>query len=187
LGLLNPELIAGPDYFGHTAFADGDMVTTIQDMFDVNDDSERQQLQAQLRKVALALSAEAGLPRQVAQDQEQANEIAEGRTLLTGDLGCTGCHRFHDEGELGSAPDLTGYGSREWLMGMISNPSHERFYGDGRNDRMPEFAADNVQTRKNLLSLAEVGHLADWLRQDWFELETDSQGKTGKRLHSDPD
>ena len=50
------------------------------------------------------------------------------------------CHHFHDAGDLGTAPDLTGYGSREWMIGMISDPEHERFYGE-KNDRMPAFAS----------------------------------------------
>ena len=41
----------------------------------------------------------------------------------------------------GSEPDLTGYGSYEWMMGMISDPTHRRFYRQ-ENDRMPSFAAN---------------------------------------------
>ena len=35
---------------------------------------------------------------------------------------CTDCHKFRDTGNLGSAPDLTGWGSKDWLV---------RFIGDG--------------------------------------------------------
>ena len=35
-----------------------------------------------------------------------------------------------------AVPELTGFGSRAGLIDFISNPAHERFYGD-RNDRMP--------------------------------------------------
>ena len=74
--------------------------------------------------------------------------VAAGAALIKDQAGCTNCHHFHDEGSLGSAPDLTGYGSREWLIGMISNPEHERFYGD-KNDRMPAFAAgDNAEQHR---------------------------------------
>ena len=72
--------------------------------------------------------------------------IDEGRELLVSEMGCTDCHRFHDDGELGIAPDLTGYGSREWLIGFISDPRHERFYGEN-NDRMPAYAPSGDDAR----------------------------------------
>ena len=58
-----------------------------------------------------------------------------------------------------TAPELTGYGSREWIMAIVSDPKHERFYGR-RNDRMPSFGRDQV------LDEASIGLLADWLRGD---------------------
>ena len=45
-----------------------------------------------------------------------------------------GCHKFGEHGQLGLAPDLTGYGSYEWMMGFVSDPTHERFYRQ-ENDR----------------------------------------------------
>ena len=73
------------------------------------------------------------------------------------------CHRFHEEGEeLGTAPDLTGYGSRDWLMAFISNPEHVRFYGD-KNDRMPAFGEEKQ------LTPTEIGLVTDWLRGEWYE------------------
>jgi len=94
--------------------------------------------------------------------------------LLAGSVSCTDCHKFHDQGELGSAPDLTGYGSREWLLGMIDNPQHERFYSGDRNDRMPAFADDSEHPERNLLSPRELSLLVDWLRGDWYEPPTTS-------------
>jgi len=70
---------------------------------------------------------------------------------------CTECHQFHKADEDASAPDLTGYGSREWIVGMISDPTHARFYAN-RNDRMPSFA------KKEILDAHAIGLLADWLR-----------------------
>ena len=162
VGLLDAEKVNGPDYFGNTAFADGDMVMTVQDMFDaVEGESEEAELRSQLDKVALALASEAGLLSGDA--SSHAESITEGVELLTGDLSCIDCHRFHDEGELGSAPDLTNYGSRDWLAGIISDPQHERFYADG-NDRMPSFAANADDPENNLLSPRELRLLVDWLR-----------------------
>jgi ubiquinol-cytochrome c reductase cytochrome b subunit len=139
-GILDPERIASVHYFGNTKFADGEMVATVCEKFDSADSEEAtESLREQLAQVARTLSGEARLPKQLEQDAGDVEIIRAGKELLAGDLACTDCHRFHDDGELGSAPDLTGYGSKEWLTGMISNPQHERFYAD---DRMPSFAAN---------------------------------------------
>ena len=75
---------------------------------------------------------------------------------------CTDCHKFRNLGEIGDAPDLTGYGSRQWLIDFINNPSHTRFYGK-TNDRMPAFNAD---PDSQLLTPEEIGQIADWLRDE---------------------
>ncbi len=75
---------------------------------------------------------------------------------------CTECHQFHKPDEDATAPDLTGYGSREWLLAFISNPAQTRFFGK-RNDRMPAFAEDKI------LDLHAISLLTDWLRSDWYE------------------
>jgi hypothetical protein len=68
---------------------------------------------------------------------------------------------------LGIAPDLTGYASAEWLRGIISDPTHERFYPD-TNDRMPAFAASD-DPAANRLSPQELDMLVAWLRGEWYE------------------
>jgi ubiquinol-cytochrome c reductase cytochrome b subunit len=74
---------------------------------------------------------------------------------------CTECHKFHEHDDLPVGPDLTGYGSRAWLIEFIGDPAHARFYGR-RNDRMPRYAVEQV------LSEREIGLIADWLRGDWY-------------------
>lgn len=166
-GLLEPESIAGPQYFGNTKFAEGEMASHVAGLF--ADATDVQELRDKLRLSARALAAEAALPAQLPVDHRDAKAIAEGRELLTGELGCTDCHRFHEHGELGSAPDLTGYGSRQWLLEMISNPHGERFYAEDHNDRMPAFAPEPQQSKRNLLSGEELDLLVDWLRRQWYE------------------
>jgi len=73
---------------------------------------------------------------------KDAKAIAEGRKIMVDDFNCTGCHKFHKDGSLGSAPDLTGYGSTEWIEGIIRNPAHGRYYGK-LNDRMPAYGGSN--------------------------------------------
>ena len=82
---------------------------------------------------------------------------------------CTECHTFHGKGTA-SGPDLTGYGSRDWLIGIISNAAHKRFYGK-ENDRMPAFAESTTDPKKNVLSRQELELLVDWLRGEWYEPE----------------
>ena len=118
---------------------------------------------AQLAKVIAAVSAEAALPSQQAWDARDEAVIAEGRELIrTRPMRCTECHQFRTPDEDATAPDLTGYGSRDWLVAFVTNPAHPRFYGR-RNDRMPAFG------EAGSLSVAELGLLADWLRGDWYE------------------
>ena len=112
--------------------------------------------------VIIALSAEAKLKSQTAADAKDASVIAAGRELIKGDIACTDCHAYGSPDEDATAPDLTGYGSRDWLMAFISNPAHPKFYGK-RNDRMPAFAEDKI------LDAKAIGLIADWLRGDWYE------------------
>ncbi|MBI2825733.1 MAG: cytochrome b N-terminal domain-containing protein [Planctomycetia bacterium] len=159
-GLLDPSKIAAAAYFGDTTHKDGDMVGFVTgDEFKELSAEEREQ-------IAAAVSAQAHLKSQAAADEKDAATIAAGAALIKGKAGCTNCHHFDDAGDLGSAPDLAGYGSREWLVGMISDPNHERFYGD-KNDRMPAFAAG--PTAEHRLTDHNRQLIVDWLRGEWYE------------------
>jgi len=156
-GFLDPKQIAGPKYFGNTAFKDGDMAGFVKDSLkELKDEIGKEEFE----KMVAALAAEATL--------DPAKEISEETGLLFEDFTCIDCHKFHKLGKLGQAPDLTGYGSREWLIGIISDPAHRRFYGDN-NDRMPSYLKSADEPEKNILSAVEVEILADWLRGVWYE------------------
>ena len=161
-GWLDPEQVGGPNYFGNTAFKKGDMVSFIDETLSDLDDDEK----AEIQQIAMTLSAQAKLKAQIALDKKEADKIEEGRELI-GDYGCNDCHKFHDEGSLGDAPDLTGYGSREWTVGIIRNPAHKRFYSES-NDRMPAYAEQPGDAPANMLTTKQVGLIADWLRGEWF-------------------
>ena len=115
-----------------------------------------------LGMIILALSAEAQLKGQRAADQKDLELINKGRELLKKGSPCVDCHQFQNKDEDATGPDLTGYGSREWLIGLITNPSHIRYYGK-RNDRMPAFGDEKI------LDARSIELVADWLRGDWFE------------------
>lgn len=153
---FNPDSIAGPKHWGGTALKDGDMVSWVQEHVPEYSDVEKQTLQY----AQWALSAEAGLKSQKEMDVRDSAKIALGLAFVRDTAkGCASCHTFHDLKK--DSPDLTGYASREWLIAFISDPAHERFFGDN-NDRMPSFGKEKT------LSVKELGLVADWLRGEWY-------------------
>jgi ubiquinol-cytochrome c reductase cytochrome b subunit len=157
-GLMNPQKIASTNYFGGTKFADGKMVKFVKK-------DAATFTQEQVKQIADALSAEAQLPAQAEADKQDAALIEQGRAFMATETArCTECHQFRKKDEDATAPDLTGYASREWLIATISNPKHERFYGK-RNDRMPAFGEDKI------LDARSIGLIADWLRDGTSEVK----------------
>jgi ubiquinol-cytochrome c reductase cytochrome b subunit len=157
-GLLDPAKISTSNYYGGTKFADGKMAKWVKK-------NVPKASPDQIRQVVAALSAEAQLKSQREIDARDTSLIASGRDLIIGDdINCTECHQFRKPDEDASAPDLTGYGSRQWMIDFINNPAHTRFYGR-RNDRMPAFGAEKMLDAKS------IEMVVDWLRGDWFEPE----------------
>ena len=157
-GFLDPEKIVSQHYFGATKFKDGKMVKFVKKDIANYSPAEKEKL----KKVIAALSAEAQLKAQIEIDQQDAASITEGRNLIQKEMRCTECHQFRRKDEDATAPDLTGYGSRRWLVGIITNPSHANYYGK-RNDGMPAFGADSI------LDPQAIELIADWLRGTWYE------------------
>jgi ubiquinol-cytochrome c reductase cytochrome b subunit len=160
-GLLNPKRIVGPEYFGNTKFRK--MAGYVKERLADLDADEKKSLE----KVIMAVSAEAQLPLQREIDARDAKAIEEGRKLLVEDFTCTDCHKFHDKGQLGDAPDLTGYGSKPWIAGILSNPAEKRFYGN--RNLMPCYAPSASNPAENTLNPLQIEHLTDWLRGEWYE------------------
>ncbi len=180
-GFLTPEGIVSAKYFGMTrhAMKDADGAYPAGGMVEYTTDSLSEldaEQQAQLELVVAALSSEAALPAQAAIDQEarEAGQLDAGRQAFVDEFACSDCHKLGDEGDLGVAPDLSGWGSAAWLRLMIANPEHESMYGyeaadvEGNpilgNDRMPAFAVDPENPQQNLLSDHELDMLVRWLR-----------------------
>jgi ubiquinol-cytochrome c reductase cytochrome b subunit len=148
-GLLDPVKYNSPAYFGKTAHTTGEMLGYLQ--------GDGAALTADDKKaIAAALAAEAG------KTAKDAVLIAKGKEIMQ--KTCVNCHRFHDAGELGTAPDLTAYGSRDWLIDFISDPTHARFYPE-TNDRMPSFG------KSNQLERDRIEMIVDWIRISQGELE----------------
>ena len=177
-GFLDPQRIVSDDYFGRTKFRDGDMVNHVQGLFSDAGEDGAADMKQNLQAVAAALAAEAG-------GDEIYDSLAatNGRTIISTKAGCTDCHRFHDQGESGSAPDLTGYASIDWLKRMIAKPNDERFYGV-RSDRMPQFAADAAHPELNLLSSEELDLLIHWLHRSNTDIATQVPTTMSPRPHA---
>jgi ubiquinol-cytochrome c reductase cytochrome b subunit len=152
---FTPSEIVGPKHWGGTALKDGDMVSWVTEHVPDMDSTQKEDL----RTIEIALSAEAGLKSQAALDHRDSARIVAGRTMIGDSKSCGECHLFHGAGK--GSPDLTGYGSKEWLTAFIHDPAHERFFGDN-NDRMPSFGVEKS------LSDKEIGMVADWLRGEWY-------------------
>jgi ubiquinol-cytochrome c reductase cytochrome b/c1 subunit len=147
------------DYFGGTKHKSGDMANFLSD-------NGKELLTPEVRRqVAAALAYQGQRRLQEGELKPDDKDIAAGVALIA--KNCTDCHRFGEDGSLGSAPDLTGYGSYEWMLGMVSDPTHERFYRD-TNDRMPSFAKDLQDPKKNNVSARELSLIVDWLRGDYY-------------------
>ena len=144
--LLNYDHYTSIEYFGGTAFKDGMMAKKVLKKYN----KEEQKL---LPQVAILLSDQAELPYQESLTDEKRESLMD---IFYDDLACIDCHDIDSEGE-GSAPDLTGYGSKKWMTDFIINPEHERFYGK-KNDRMPAYGRDNK------LSPEEIEIVVDWIR-----------------------
>lgn len=197
-GILTAETIDTDKYFGKTAHgtagikkrtedaelakqekpSDESMVAWVNENYSLKDKSpaEAEQIKREIRAVSAALAAEAGIEGRMLYEEKEKGLttedikklINEGKTVLASDEKCAGCHKFGDAGSLGTAPDLTGYGSEEWLRELIANPAHERFYAD-QNDRMPSFAKDRANPKNNQLSPKELEMLVKWMRGDWYK------------------
>lgn len=162
-GLLDPTRISTTNYFGATKFANGKMSKFVKKDVAAYTPGQKEQL----LKVIYAVSAEAKLKTQSKDDGRDAASIVAGQGFLKDSMKCTDCHQFRVKDADATAPDLTGYGSREWLVKFLNNPGHPDFYSE-RNDRMPAFG------EKQILSPQAIGLIADWLRGDWYEAPAQS-------------
>ena len=163
-GLLDPAKIKGDQYFGQTRHIEGQMVEFVSDNMAKLDDADKAKVQA----IITTLAAEAALPAE-AEANKKAQEGGageKGRKALTEAFetaACVDCHKYRDNGDVGAAPDLTGWASKDWLVRFITDPAHDYFYR-ATNDRMPSFGTSGPGPRQSLLTPDEIDLLARWLR-----------------------
>jgi quinol-cytochrome oxidoreductase complex cytochrome b subunit/mono/diheme cytochrome c family protein len=169
-GILDAAKVAGPDYFGNSRHKAGQMAMEfVQTDLATPDDAAK----SKIASIVVALSAEAALPAQAEADKaaESDKTLDKGRAAMSdsfGNYACTDCHVFRNKGDAGTAPSLTGWGSKDWLVRFISDPAHEDFYRD-TNDRMPSFGKSGPGPKQALLTADEIDLLARWLRGEKLE------------------
>jgi ubiquinol-cytochrome c reductase cytochrome b subunit len=165
MGLFDPKQIDGPRFFGNTKkHVQGDMVGFVKDNFAGLDDDGKKMVS----DITAALSAEAKLPSQADVDKAATDDgsIMRGKAAFEttfSTASCVDCHKFHDKGDVGAAPELTGWASQDWLERFIADPNHAQFYGEG-NERMPAFGKSGPGEKKSLLTKEEITLVAKWLR-----------------------
>ncbi|MBL0939382.1 MAG: cytochrome b N-terminal domain-containing protein [Gemmatimonadaceae bacterium] len=154
-GFLHADSILTTRYWGGTIHSEGDMAMWLSDHM-----PETEEDLALRENVVMALSAEAKLKSQSVIDARDSVRIAAGIQFMrnTSD-GCAQCHVFQDVGT--DSPELTGWGSREWMVAFVSDPTHSRFFGRD-NDRMPSFGTEKSMTQK------EIEMVVDWIRGEWY-------------------
>ena len=151
--LLDHDHYISAKYFGGTKFKDGTMARKVLAKY-----TEEEKML--LPEIARLLADGAELPYEEKLDEDTRDELFS--LYYNDDLkfedgrACIECHDIDSEDE-GFAPDLTGYGSREWLIAFIENPEDKRFYGK-KNDRMPCYGRDGK------LKDEEIAILVDWIR-----------------------
>ncbi len=174
-GLLDPARIQTVHYFGATKFKEGKMARFVTKKVAAFGPAEKEKL----GKAIAAVSAQAQLKGQRAADAADAPTIEAGQKIIREELNCTDCHSFLMPDENATAPDLTGYGSEDWVVRFISNPAADEFYGS-RNDRMPAFGKDKILDEKS------IRLLSNWLRGEWYEPKEAADSKLATALPKNP-
>ena len=153
-GFLHADTILTTRYWGGTAHTESDMVYWLSDHQPETDEARRTRAD-----VVIALSAQAQLPSQREADLRDSARIAAGVAFMRNtSSGCAECHKFQGVGT--DSPELDGWGSRQWMLDFINDPSHPRFFGRD-NDRMPSFGTEKS------LSPREIALIVDWIRGEW--------------------
>ncbi len=181
-GVLDPERVDGPHYFGNTPLGtrEGGMVEFVETSTEggskVTEDSVVYSKQ-DLDKIAWALHGEAGMGFDG--DAGEHEFVMEGNALIRQENGCIACHKFGEDGYLGSGPDLTGWGSREWIRELIKDPNNPNHYGyltdwgEEGKQTMPAFGKDANPEYGYSDEVLDI--VARWLRGELYPKEHSSQ------------
>ncbi|MDR2438987.1 MAG: cytochrome b N-terminal domain-containing protein [Planctomycetaceae bacterium] len=173
-GFFDVKQIRNDDYFGKTKFASGTMVGYVRgELKEIsNDEDEDGKLLDQLIDI---LYSDAQRNQLRVETPNGVEGLTEEQLELFVTFNCGQCHKFYAQTEkpVIQAPDLRGYMSRDWMIGIISDPVSTRFYGpaigkDKGNDEMPSFY---LSPEEAVMSREEIETLVDWLRGKWYRFQ----------------
>ena len=172
-GFLDLDRIRSADYYGNTAnWRDGAMVRFVRDELpDAIADAEMFEDETAFDELIDFLLSEAkrDIPRNPETEPVTARENA-----IFASFSCGMCHMTYEPNNRPSmqAPDLRGYFSRDWLIGIIADPTTTRFYGPvgSTGDRMPAY---HPNAEDALMTMQEIELLVDWLRGTWQRLHAE--------------
>ncbi|MDR0704750.1 MAG: cytochrome b N-terminal domain-containing protein [Planctomycetaceae bacterium] len=176
-GFFDTKRIRSDDYFGKTKFASGTMVGYVRgELKEISKDEDTDgELLDQLIDV---LYADAQRDRLRVETPNGVEGLAEEQLELFATFNCGQCHKLYAQTKkpVIQAPDLRGYMSRDWMMGIIADPVSTRYYGpaigkDKGNDEMPSFY---LSPEESVLSREEIETLVDWLRGKWYRFRVPS-------------
>jgi len=174
---LDPKLVESHRFFGGTKFSNGKMAKFIKEDIAEYDDDQKKQLSDLITAFDLVAKYE-GLDATQATDANKAT--VEKITTLMGDdgLSCLDCHKFYGEGGK-SGPELTGYRSKDWIIKIITDPSHVGYKNKREADgslkpenniyNMPAFGTSGQ------LEASEIELLAKWLHSEWYEPKVEAK------------
>lgn len=176
-GFFDTKRIRSDDYFGKTKFASGTMVGYIRgELKEISqDEDEDGKLLDQLIDI---LYADAQRDRLRVETPNGVEGLTEEQRQLFETFNCGQCHKIYAQTEkpVIQGPDMRGYMSRDWMIGIISDPVSTQFYGpaigkDKGNDEMPSFY---LSPEESVLSREEIETLVDWLRGKWYRFRVSS-------------
>lgn len=110
---------------------------------------------ARHRAIFLAGNPAAGIPPEGSRFVLRLDPLTQGQSVL--DKKCLGCHVFDGKG-MGeqTAADLKGFGSREWILGLLKNPEDPRYFGKvPQNTGMKEWKQGSKLNGKELDAVAD--------------------------------
>ncbi|MEO8876759.1 MAG: c-type cytochrome, partial [Polyangiaceae bacterium] len=153
------QMLHDPDsdsHFGKTPYAGGmpSMDTPPKDKPDAK------VMSADDMKSAAAFLAVQGAE---ADEKHDAALVAAGEKIVT--TRCTSCHLFKgegDDGDDGTAPELSGYASDAWVLAQVTNPSSKATYRESaldpkRKGHMPKFEGE--------ISPSDIALVSAWTRK----------------------
>ena len=139
-------------------------LTAMSVISDSGDERIMEQREKSEKMAHLAVElAEHGIPPQGGASVFQNDPLYSGEQILR--QHCLACHSFEGSGG-NSAPDLTAYNTKPWLVGFFADPNAPKYYGKTDIDIMPEYDLEEE----------ELSDLVDFLL---------AQSENGKEIDSE--